>query len=320
MKEVEYLQNIIEKTFIRKHLLKSGTKQHKAIFDCARQLTASILYCDINYNSFLSDYENDNIINDINVFLTPGTKTWTDAINPIYVELAKDLFKLRPTGLGTPNSAVGEGEFMLSCFSPKVSKPKKGDVQFNNGNKPVIAEIKNAESRVFAPTNGVTFNKKCLEIGTKYKFSPNTTKNKLKGNVRFGVELAEKSKKEFYDKQFEKLSEFTRVKVLKEWFLATQAFSEEQAFKSASKGFDTNGKILPEEIQKEILKRFNRKDLESRDEYSVKLFFNEDKLTVIDNNADSFDQMVDSGIIKPTASYFRIFQQTGIGWYYKAFI
>lgn len=320
MTQLESLQTRVEKEFIRKHVLKSTTKQNKAFFDCARQFASSLIYCGIDFDTFLNDYENDLIITNLNVFITTGSKSWIDSINPNYKSLARDLFKLRPTGLGTPNSAVGEGEFMLSCLSPKISKPKKGDIQFNIKPKPIIAEIKNVESRVFAPIGGINFNQKCLELAQEFEFHPNPTKNKLKGKERFGVEFAEKTKKNFYDSQFQKLSLGTRKEILKRWFILTESFTEEEAKESASKCFDVSGKIISEQIQKEILKRFNRKGLETRDEFSVKLFFNEDNLTVIGNDPNVFDHMVDNEIIKPLSSYFRIFQSAAIGWYFKAFI
>ena len=320
MTQLELLQQRVELEFIRKYVLKSTTKQNKAFFDCARQFASSLVYCGIDFDRFLLDYTNDLIITDLQIFITTGSKKWTDFINPNYVKLARDLFKLRPTGLGTPNSAVGEAEFMLSCLSPKISKPKKGDIQFNILPKPIIAEIKNVESRVFAPIGGINFNQKCIELANEYGFSPNPTKNKLKGKERYGVELAEKTKKPFYDSQFESFTSDTKFEILKKWFLATESFTDEEAQDSSKKCYDVYGKILPDQIQKEILKRFNRKDLETRDEFSVKLFFNEDNLTVIGNDPNVFDSMVDSEIIKPLSSYFRIFQSAAIGWYFKAFI
>ena len=38
------------------------------------------------------------------------------------------MFELRPMGMGTPNAAVGEGEFMALFCSPKVQIAKKKDM------------------------------------------------------------------------------------------------------------------------------------------------------------------------------------------------
>ena len=313
------LQSKVEKLFIKKYILKSNSKQDKAIKDCSRQFTSSLIYHEINFDFFIHDYENDNIITDMECFYLAGTRNWNNCIKPTYLNFAKDLFSLRPTGLGTPNSAVGEGEFMLICLSPKISKPKKGDIQFHLGTKKV-AEIKNSESRVFSPINGIDFNSKCLMIAKNHGFQPNSTKNKFKGQLRYGVELAEESKKSFYDSQFSNFTTDKKIQILSEWFLATDCFTKDKSLSSSKVCFDEDGKLIPYQIQKEILKAFNRKDLESRDEFDVKLFFSQDMVTVIDKDPDSFDNMVNNNLIKPIASYFRIFQKNNLGWYYKNLI
>jgi hypothetical protein len=124
------LENNI-KEFIINEIINSSSKGTKAIDDMVRNLWPMFVKYQINFNNFLIDYHSDEII-DVSFLDNPGVYKWVNFISPKYREFAKELSRLRPIGLGTPNAAPGEAEFMILILSKKAKKPSKGDIQINN--------------------------------------------------------------------------------------------------------------------------------------------------------------------------------------------
>lgn len=295
------------KYFIKKYVITNRTKGDKSIDDCVRALTYSLLKHDIDLEKFENDYNNDTIIINFEFFSTLGLHIWTDNINPYYLDFSKTLFSCRPTGLGTPNSAVGEGEFLFNVISTSITKPKKGDLQIKNS----IKELKSENDRVYSDISGKEFNRRTLLLCEKDNLIPNVCDKN-----RQGVELAELGKKrEHWKKELLKLNIEDRKIFLSNWLIETNTFTKETADDVSNKCFK-NGMIDVIKLRKEIVKSFNRKTLESRGEYKHKLFFKNEKLFIIDNNPNNFDTMVDNDLIKIGSTFFRIFQNEKIGWYY----
>ena len=296
------------KDFIKKYVITNRTKGDKSIDDCVRALTYSLLKHDIDLEKFENDYNNDCIIINFEFFSTLGLHIWTDNINPYYLDFSNTLFSCRPTGLGTPNSAVGEGEFLFNVISPSIIKPKKGDLQIKNS----IKELKSENDRVYSDITGKEFNRRTLELCKKYNLIPNVC-----GKNRQGVELAELGKKrEHWQKELLKLNIEDGKIFLSNWLIETNTFTKETADDVSNKCFK-NGMIDVIKLRKEIVKSFNRKTLESRGEYKHKLFFKNENLFIIDNDPNNFDTMVDNDLIKIGSTFFRIFQNEKIGWYYS---
>ena len=295
------------KDFIKKNVITNRTKGDKSIDDCVKDLTYSLFKYDIDLEKFENDYNNDTIIINFEFFSTVGLHIWTDYINPYYLDFSKRLFSCRPTGLGTPNSAVGEGEFLFNVISTSITKPKKGDLQIKNS----IKELKSENDRVYSDVSGKEFNRRTLLLCEKDNLIPNVCDKN-----RQGVELAESGKKqEHWKKELLKLNIEDRKIFLSNWLIETNTFTKETADDVSNKCLE-NGMIDVIKLRKEIVKSFNRKTLESRGEYKHKLFFKNEKLFIIDNNPNNFDKMVDDDLIKIGSTFFRIFQSEKIGWYY----
>lgn len=296
------------KYFIKKYVITNRTKGDKSIDDCVKALTYSFLKHNIDLEKFENDYNNDTIIINFEFFSTVGFHIWTDYINPYYLDFSKTLFSCRPTGLGTPNSAVGEGEFLFNVISTSITKPKKGDLQIKN----LIKELKSENDRVYSDISGKEFNRRTLQLCEKYNLIPNV----CVGN-RQGVELAEiGEKQEHWKKELLKLNMEDRKIFLSNWLIETNTFTKETADDVSNKCFENNI-IDVIKLRKEIVKSFNRKTLESRGEYKHKLFFKNENLFIIDNDPNNFDTMVDNDLIKIGSTFFRIFQNEKIGWYYS---
>ena len=296
------------KYFIKKYVITNRTKGDKSIDDCVRALTYSLLKHNIDLEKFENDYNNDCIIINFEFFSTLGLHIWTDNINPYYLDFSKTLFSCRPTGLGTPHSAGGEGEFLFNVISTSITKPKKGDLQIKNS----IKELKSENDRVYSDISGKEFNRRTLLLCEKDNLIPNVCDKN-----RQGVELAELGKKrEHWKKELLKLNIEDRKIFLSNWLIETNTFTKETADDVSNKCFK-NGMIDVIKLRKEIVKSFNRKTLESRGEYKHKLFFKNEKLFIIDNNPNNFDTMVDNDLIKIGSTFFRIFQNEKIGWYYS---
>jgi hypothetical protein len=299
--------------FILENEIISPSKGEKAISDLTRQLSYCLLkngFMGRRFRLFIQDYINDDIIN-VSFLVETGSYNWRNFIKEEYRGLAIDLFHTRPVGLGSPNSACGEGEFMLLCLSPSCRKPTRGDIEININGRRSIIELKGENPRVTSSVLGNSFRLKTLDICQSFGLRPNLS---LRGNI-LGVQLtSEGSIKEHWMKEFSKLELKERVSFLSEWLMMTKTFNESESLDSATRILH-DGFIDTLILRKEIIKYFFKHQVTVRHEFSNMAFFKNDNVKIITSDVSKFFRMVDDDQIKPAGDYFRLNQSANLAWY-----
>lgn len=310
----EFEQSEIKcRKFILDNNIISPTKGEKAIKDLTRNLSYALIRCGFmgsRFEEFADDYILNKIIN--TSFLTDtGSHKWIEYVNEKYRRLAEELFQIRPVGLGSPNSACGEGEFMLLCLSPKCRKPSRGDIEVSVGDQRMIIELKGENPRVTSTVLGQVFREKTVELCRKFGMEPNVSR---RGGI-VGVQLTSGgSIGQHWRQEFEKITIEERLKFVKRWLVLTGAFTDVEASKSATLIL-ANGFINTDTLKKEIIKYFFKCQLVSRGEFKNMAFFQIDSVKIITNDVAEFFDAVDKGEIRPAGDYFRLNQLTYIAWY-----
>jgi hypothetical protein len=300
------LENNI-KEFIINEIINSSSKGTKAIDDMVRNLWPMFVKYQINFNNFLIDYHSDEII-DVSFLDNPGVYKWVNFISPKYREFAKELSRLRPIGLGTPNAAPGEAEFMILILSKKAKKPSKGDIQINNS----LKEFKDENPRVQSKkVHGKEFRIKTVELAKKYGLKPNTNRTNYTA-----VELTEiDSRKTHWDTQLSKLTIDMRINFLSDWLVLTGTFSQDESRKSAKIIF-IDGVIDRNKLQIELCKFFFKNQLPDTPGDNL-LMFKDDLVFNVKYDINSYNKMFDDKLLIPTGNYIRINQTFPIAWYYS---
>ena len=301
----------------RKFILENGiispSKGEKAINDLTRQLSYCLLkngFMGRRFISFLSDYIDGNIIN-VSFLIETGNYKWKSFIKEEYISLAQDLFHTRPVGLGSPNSACGEGEFMLLCLSPICKKPTRGDIQVNINNSSYIVELKGENPRVTSSVLGSNFRRKTIDLCESFGLTPNTS---TRGNI-LGVQLTSEGViREYWKKELSKLKIEDRFLFLSKWLQETGTFNEVESIESSHRILQS-GFIDTDILKKEIIKYFFKHQVTVRHEFSNMAFFKNNDVKIITNDINKFFRLVDDKQIKPAGDYFRLNQSTNLAWY-----
>ena len=251
-------------------------------------------------NNFLTDIRNDDFFNiDIYSLLKNGGNIW-ELINKKWLVVAKNLWRQRSVGLGTPNSASGEGELFFIFTSKDIIKPSKGDLSI----KDEIFELKGEGPRVMGNISGKNFNKEVLKIAEKFNLIP----NKAKKNNFDAVEIEKATHIEHWKKELNKLSDEDKLLFLDTWL----------SFVNINNPYDSNdlfinGIFNHDKFIKTIVKLLfahMRNDFNN-----LVLLGDGTDITTITNKQSDFDYKIDNGILKYNSNYFRINQNTNIGWY-----
>lgn len=299
--------------FILDNEIISPTKGEKAIKDLTRNLSYSLIRCGFmgsKFNEFSNDYILNKIIN-VSFLTDTGSHRWLDFVTEKYRKLAEELFQIRPVGLGSPNSACGEGEFMLLCLSPKCRKPSRGDIEVSVGEERMIIELKGENPRVTSNVLGSFFREKTVELCRKFGMNPNIS---LRGGIT-GVQLTSGgSIAQHWRQEFEKITLQQRLLFVKRWLILTGAFNNEEATNSAKLILE-DGFVNILTLKKEIIKYFFKCQLVTRGEFKNMAFFQIDSVKIITNDVTEFFDAVDKGEIRPAGDYFRLNQLTYIAWY-----
>jgi hypothetical protein len=303
---IEYENNV--RKFVLKNIITSSTKTDKAIEDVTRQLTFLFIKHQIDFNNFIDDYKNDRIIN-AGFLNEPGIHNVLDHVSDTYKMFASELFSLRPTGLGTPNSAVGEGELMLFVLSLSCRKPSKGDVSYNGS----IKEFKSESPRVYGRAKGDDFRKDTVKLANNFglEVPVNSRTNKET------VELTEGGdKNRYWNAELSKLSIEDRISFVSKYLQCTKSFTEEEALSAATVSIG-QGDLCNKLLVKEICKYFFKDQLNFTIGDNIIMFKNMMAIN-IDYNFESFCLLLDSGVIVPSDNFFRLSQQHPLGWYIKS--
>ncbi len=237
--EITLLDHCYKMDILKQNALQ---KKKEAILD---NLIASIVRTDMTLTDVkecIDDVKKDKIVN--LDFFKKGGNLFKDYINPKWKEFAKALFRQRSVGLGTPNSASGEGELMFLFLSRKIKKPTKGDLQI--GDK--IMELKGEQVRVQGRVRGKEFREKTLKICEEFGLSPN--KSKVKKKEINAVELEKVQHIEHWKKELSKLSISRQKEFIAKWLSCLDNKEHEGSVKCIFKNNSFNQKLLIKEIVK----------------------------------------------------------------------
>lgn len=279
-------------------------KKKEAILD---NLIASIVRIDMTLKEVkecIEDVKNDKVVN--LDFFKKGGNLFKDYINPKWKEFAKALFRQRSVGLGTPNSASGEGELMFLFLSKKIKKPTKGDLQI--GSK--IMELKGEQVRVQGRVRGKDFREKTLKICEEFGLTPN--KSKVKKKEINAVELEKVQHLEHWKKELSKLSISKQKEFISKWLSCLDNKKHEDSVNRIFK----NNSFKQKSLIKEIVKILYAVMVENGNFDEFIILGNGENAKILSKDKEDFNKKVDEGIIEITKwDYFRINQDFNIGWY-----
>ncbi len=283
----------------------SGKSGEKAVRDMSRAIAGALAESEVDIHTYQNDYK-DNKIFDASCLLINHAKIF-DFVKDGYLEFCKVMFALRPIGMGTPNAAVGEGEFMALFCSPDVQIAKKkdtGDLIVNGKS----VELKGSGIRIFGDVTGIELQQHANKISKKYGISPNESS---KDRTAFEPWYKNQGGKKVahWKNQFSRLGVDKSCDYLNELCSFFMTCTSGEFLYCFSDGvFD----VL-------AMERFILKKLFASMPKKWNVFTQIDngviKCLTADSNA--FNEMVESATIKVTANYFRSFQNEKIGLYVK---
>jgi len=300
------LENLLLEHCYNMDILKPNafTKKKEAILD---NLIASIVRTNLTIEDVkecIKDVNSNKIIN-LN-FFKKGGNLFKDYINPKWVKFAKALFRQRSVGLGTPNSASGEGELMFLFLSKAIKKPTKGDLKVGNE----IVELKGEQVRVQGEVKGKDFRNKTLKICEEFGLTPNQSKVK-KIEIR-AVEIEKFQHLEYWKKELTKLSLPRQKEFINKWLGCLDNKNHED---SISKIFKENS-FNQKSFIKEIVKILYAVMVNNGNFDTFIILGNGDNAKLFSKDKEDFNKKVDKGEIEITKwDYFRINQNYNVGWY-----
>ena len=276
------------------------THEKKKIDNVLESIIISILSTKTppkDVNDFIVDIKHDNVL-DLSLFDVGGNIS--DFLNPKWYELCMSLWKKTPKGLGTPNAAVGEGELMFVFISPHISKPKKGDLLVKNK----IIELKGEDVRIMGDITGKEFRNKTLLLCDKYQLEP----NKSIKNLLPSVELEKKCHWDHWVVEMSKLDIHSRTNFINDYLKCVD---------SKCDWFDEDNvrNITFETLRNEVVKILFSSTTRKNEFDKLVILGNGTNIKVIPNSQGIFNQLIQDDKIIVGNDYFRINQNTNIGWY-----
>lgn len=281
-------------------LKKNSTKKKKdSILD---SLVAAIVRSGIKYEEVLEciDDVSRGCVIDLNFFKEGGNVE--DYINDRWLVFAKHLWRQRSVGLGTPNAASGEGELMFAFLSGDINKPVKGDLCINGEN----IEIKGENVRVMGKVSGKEFRRRTLKMCNSYGLNPNIS---LKTHLA-AVEMEKIHHEQYWRNEISKLDLEGRIKFVSDYFSCMDDDS----------GIDfsilfNDGELDFGRFRKMIVKVLYRLMVKDRCFDKFIILGDGSNVKIISNDLEKFDSQIDNGNIVILSDYFRINQDSNLGWY-----
>jgi hypothetical protein len=257
---------------------------------------------------FINDVESDIVFN-IDFFDKGGDVK--DFINKKWLNLLMSLWRYRSVGLGTPNAASGEGEFMFIFSSKHITKPTKGDLLVNGK----IIELKGEETRVMGKITGKMFRENSLLIVNKFGLIPNKSSvgTGMSRKVIDAAELEKKVNEKYWEEQISTLDINNQMEFINQWL---SIIDNKEHYDSVSRIFYNNlfnQPILVKEIVKILYS--NMCDTSTFNKFAI--LEDGSNVKILSNDIDDFNKKVDDGTIIINGDYFRINQDLNIGWYIK---
>lgn len=280
-------------------ILKKGANQKKvdALID---SLMISFIRCEMSLESvkeLLLDIREDNVF-DLD-FFKKGGNVW-NYIKPKWVKISKRIWKQRSVGLGTPNSASGEGELMFLFLSPKIKKPVKGDLSVCG----VVVELKGQNIRIDGNIIGKIFRTSTLDVCLKYNLTPNLSN---KSNLK-SVEIEKISHENHWMNELRKLDILEQKNFILDYLRCI-----DPEFNNIDWVFKPDFSFI--ELRKTIVKILYKVMSLERKFNTFIILDDGNNAKIFTDDIEHFNESVDNGNIKIGQDYFRINQNANIGWY-----
>ena len=302
-KELEELKNMLLNHCYNMRILRANAldKKKDSILD---SLIVSVVRANLtieDVKSCIEDVNKDEVIN-IDIF-KKGGNLFQDYINPKWLSFAKELFRQRTVGLGTPNAASGEGELMFLFLSKNITKPTRGDLKIDNE----IIELKGDVVRVMGEIRGKEFRKKTLNLCKEFNLTPN------KANITYldAVEIEKIQHLSHWKNELAKLSLQKQKEFIGKWL---GCLDDEDHNDSVDNIFN-QGSFDHKIFIKEIVKILYSITVKSGNFDKFIILGNGKNVKIISNDVEDFNNKIESGEIIPQSDYFRINQTANIGWY-----
>lgn len=246
----------------------------------------------------LLDIKNDNVF-DIE-FFKKGGNVWS-YINPKWLKISKLIWRQRSVGLGTPNSASGEGELMFIFLSPRIKKPTKGDLLIDDK---IIGEIKGENVRIDGNVTGKNFRLLTVEVCSKYNLTPNISNR----TSLVSVEIEKKSHEEHWIGELKKLDIVGQKNFIRDYLRCI-----DHNFNDIDWVFKPDFSFI--ELRKTIVKILYKVMFLERKFNTFIILGDGTNAKIFSDNIEHFNENVDNESIKIDSDYFRINQNVNIGWY-----
>lgn len=246
----------------------------------------------------LLDIKNDNVF-DIE-FFKKGGNVWS-YINPKWLKISKLIWRQRSVGLGTPNSASGEGELMFIFLSPRIKKPTKGDLLIDDK---IIGEIKGENVRIDGNVTGKNFRLLTVEVCSKYNLTPNMSNR----TSLVSVEIEKKSHEEHWIGELKRLDIVEQKNFIRDYLRCI-----DPNFNDIDWVFKPDFSFI--ELRKTIVKILYKVMFLERKFNTFIILGDGTNAKIFSDNIEHFNENVDNENIKIDSDYFRINQNVNIGWY-----
>ena len=295
--KLKELEEILLQHCYQMSILKRDANQKKkdSILD---SLIASIYRSETSFEDVIKDVKNGEVI-DINFFNKGGNID--NFIKPKWLKFAKALWRQRSVGLGTPNAASGEGELMFIFLSPDIKKPTRGDLLI----KGESIELKGEGVRVNGKITGKTFRNLTIKLCNKYGLTPNKSN---RTNLE-AVEVEKVQHEDHWKSQISSLSEDMQKEFISEYLECIDSNKHD-----VSCLFE-NGSFNFQELRKKIVKILYSSMVKDRSFDKFILLGDGTDAKILTNDTNKFNENIDNGLITISSDYFRINQDTAIGWY-----
>jgi hypothetical protein len=283
----------------------SSEKKKNSILDSLIAATVRSGMTDKELDDCIRDIKADKVL-DVKFFEKGGdVKKY---ILPRWREFCNRLWGQRSVGLGTPNAASGEGELLFAFISPQIQKLVKGDIYLNGEN----IELKGEQIRVNVETTGKEFRRRTLKLAREFGLEPNITH--LTGLE--AVELEKPAHKDHWKAQLETLPAFKQRRFILNWLktLDVEGISEFIIETNAINNI-LDGGFNQKELIRTIVKLCYKSMVVNREFNKMVILGDGSNAKIVSDSMDDFNEKIDNGEFIIRQDYFRVNQNTCLGWY-----
>lgn len=201
---------------------------------------------------------------------------------------------------------------MFIFLSPRIVKPKKGDLLVKYDTYSEIIEIKGEDVRVTGKITGKNFNIQTLNLCNKFRTKPNTSLSRdqvTKKNL-LAVEIEKKQHEKHWITELNKLTIEDRISFISDYFKCIDDNDFDASFL-----FNNMGSLDFNELKKSIVKLLYKSMVNDRSFDKFIILGDGSNAKIFGSDLIKFNEDINNGVIEIKSDYFRINQAANIGWY-----